>query len=368
MFTIRADVVGSLLRPPELLEARKGLLSGLLSSEEFKAIEDGAVNRAIALQEAVGLEAVTDGEQRRLSFQSQMAEAVEGFGEWNMDAFLWGDWKGGERVGNQRTKRPDSLGVVSKLKRKRWLSVGEFTYLKERTKCIPKITLPSPSLFANFWSKQRSSNAYATLEAFLTDVTDILKEEVDELVRCGATYIQLDAPHYLLFLDSRLRTFYESRGWPFETWLQAGIEMDNAVIGNHPGVTLGFHLCRGNQGSRWLVEGGYDLIAKPIFKGIAAQRILLEYDDARSGSFEPLKEVPEDKTVVLGLVSTKSPRKETVRSLIKRIREASRFVPKERLALSPQCGFGTSIIGNALSVEDQKHKLQTLVATALAVW
>ena len=368
MLTVRADVVGSLLRPTELLEARRDVVSGVISSEKFKAVEDGAVNRAIALQEAVGLEVVTDGEQRRLSFQSQMAEAVEGFGEWNLDAFLWGDWKGDERVGDQRTKRPDSLGVVSKLKRKRWLSVEEFTYLKDRTECIPKITLPSPSLFANFWSRQKSSNAYATLEVFLTDVTDILKEEVDELVRCGATYIQLDAPHYPLLLDPRVRRFYESRGWPLKKWLEVGIEMDNAVIGDHPGVTFGFHLCRGNQGSRWLVEGGYDLIAKPIFDKIGAHRLLLEYDDSRSGSFEPLKEVPEDKIVVLGLVSTKSPRRETVRALTKRIREASRFVPKERLAVSPQCGFGTSIIGNALSVEEQKRKLQTLMATARATW
>ena len=368
LLTVRADVVGSLLRPPELLKARKRFLSGLLCSEKLKVSEDAAVDRAIRLQEAAGLEVVTDGEQRRVSFQSQMVEAVEGFGEWNLDAFLWGNWKGDVRLGDQRTERPDSLGVVSKLKRKRWLSVEEFTYLKERTKCIPKITLPSPSLFSNFWSKEKSSSTYGTLEAYLADVTDILKEEVDELVRCGASYIQLDAPHYPLLLDSGLRTFYESCGWPSEKWLQAGIEMDNTVIGDHPGVTFGFHLCRGNQGSRWLVEGGYDLIAKPIFNKIAAQRLLLEYDDSRSGSFEPLKEVPEDKTVVLGLVTTKSPQTETVEALTNRVREASRFVPKERLALSPQCGFGTSIIGNALSIEDQKRKLDTLVAATRAVW
>ncbi len=368
MLTARADVVGSLLRSADLLEARKGFLAGRLSSEEFKAIEDGAVDRAIALQEGAGLDVVTDGEQRRLSFQSQMTEAVEGFGEWDLDAFLWGDWKGDPQIGDQRTKRPRSLGVVSKLKKKRWLSVGEFVYLKGRTTRIPKVTLPSPSLFSNFWSRQKSSNAYPTLEAFLADVTDILKDEVGELVRCGATYIQLDAPHYPLLLDPGLRRFYESRGWTLEKWLQAGIEMDNAVIGNHSGVTFGFHLCRGNQGSRWLVEGGYDLIARPIFKRIAAQRILLEYDDPRSGSFEPLKEVPEDKTVVLGLVTTKSARRETVKDLTDRIGEASRFIPKERLALSPQCGFGTSIISNALSFEDQKRKLETLAATARAFW
>ncbi len=368
MITARTDVVGSLLRPPELVAARKDLLSGAISPEDFKASEDRAVDQAIALQEEAGLEVVTDGEQRRLSFQSQMAEAVEGFGDWNLDAFLWGDWKGDARVGSQKTRRPESLGVVAKLKRKRWLSVAEFVYLKERTNRIPKITLPSPSLFSNFWSKEKSSQAYPKLDGFLTDVTSILKEEVDELVRCGANYIQLDAPHYPLFLDSDVRQFYESQGWTTEKWLQAGIEMDNAVIGDHPGVTFGFHLCRGNQGSRWLVEGTYDLIAKPIFKAIRAQRLLLEYDDSRSGSFEPLKEVPDNKTVVLGLLTTKSPREETVGLLAQRIREASGFVPLDRLAISPQCGFGTSVIGNALSSEDQKRKLATLVATARTVW
>ena len=333
MLTIRADVVGSLLRPPELLEARKGLLSGSLSSEEFQAIEDGAVDQAIALQERAGLEVVTDGEQRRLSFQSQMTTAVEGFGEWNLDAFLWGDWKGDVRVGDRRTQRPHSLGVVSKLKKKRWLSVDEFVYLKGRTNRIPKITLPSPSLFSSFWSKQKSSNAYATLEAFLADVTDILKDEVDELVRRGATYIQLDAPHYPLLLDSRFRRFYESLGWASEKWLQAGIEMDNTVIGDHPGVTFGFHLCRGNQGSRWLVEGSYDLIAKAIFKRIGAQRLLLEYDDSRSGSFEPLKEVllAEDRRI--------------------RVSENA-FLPVQSLNLGVEQGYVLSRVDGSLTIRE----------------
>ena len=199
-------------------------------------------------------------------------------------------------------------------------------------------------------------------------MAELLREEVDELVRLGASYIQLDAPHYPLLVDPSWREFYESRGWPAERWLELGVELDNRVMGNHPGVTFGFHLCRGNQASRWLVAGGYDWLAARLFPRIHAQRLLLEYDDERSGSFEPLAHVPEDKLVVLGLVTTKTPRRETVEELAARIREASAYVPLERLALSPQCGFATSVIGNALTVEDERAKLATIARTARAVW
>jgi 5-methyltetrahydropteroyltriglutamate--homocysteine methyltransferase len=365
---IRADVVGSLLRPPELLQAQKDVAAGRISQAAFKAIEDRAVDWAVTLQEEAGLPVVTDGEMRRLSFQSQLPEAVEGFGEWDMDAFLWGEWHGDKEIGDWNRDRPPRLGVIGKLRRKRHLSAEEFVYLRARTGRVPKITLPSPSLWANFWSAAHSTAAYPTLDSFLADVVDILREEVAELVRLGATYIQLDAPHYPLLLDPKTRAFYEGQGWTLDTYLQRGIEMDNAVMGDFAGVTFSFHLCRGNQGSRWLVEGGYDLIARPIFQAIRAQRLMLEYDDERSGSFEPLRDVPEDKTAVLGLVTTKTPRRETVDELAARIRKASDYIPLERLALSPQCGFSTSIVGNAITVADQQHKLRTIVATAQAVW
>ncbi len=368
MIAAHADVVGSLLRPPELLEAQEDLAAGRIAQARFKTIEDRAVDEAVALQEAAGLEVVTDGEMRRLSFQSQMTQAVAGFGAWDIDAFLWGEWHGGDAVGDWSGERPADLGVVAKLGRKRHLSAEEFVYLRARTSRIPKVTLPSPGLFVNFWSPERSKGAYASLEKFLADVVKILRDEVEELARLGATYVQIDAPHYPLLLDPQSRAFYESRGWTLEQWLSLGIELDNAVMEDIPGVTFGFHLCRGNQGSRWLVAGGYDTIAKPIFERIRAQRLLLEYDDERSGSFEPLRHVPDDKMVVLGLVTTKRPALETQEELIRSIREASRFVPLERLALSPQCGFATSIIGNKLSLEDEKRKLKLLCDTAHRVW
>jgi 5-methyltetrahydropteroyltriglutamate--homocysteine methyltransferase len=368
VITAHTDVVGSLLRPPELLTARDDYAAGRLTPAEFKRIEDWAVDEAIRLQEEAGLAVVTDGEQRRLSFQSQLLESVEGVGAWTIDAFLWGDWKGNERIGDRRTPRPPDLGVVGKLRRTRHLSSEEFVYLRRRTSRLPKITLTSPSLYANLWSPAKSTAAYPTLDGFLADVVDILRDEVAELVRLGATYVQIDAPHYPLLIDPRTRAFYESQGWNLDQWLRQGIEMDNAVIGSFPHVTFGFHLCRGNQHSRWLVEGGYDLIAKPIFQQIRAQRLLLEYDDERSGTFDPLKAVPDDKTVVLGLVTTKTPRAESPEFLTRRVEEAARVVPLDRLAVSPQCGFATSVGGNAISLDDEKRKLRVMCEAAQAVW
>ncbi len=363
-----ADVVGSMIRPAELLTAREDLAAGRITAAEFKRVEDAAVNQAVAAQEEAGLETLTDGEMRRLSFQSQMPEAVKGFGEFDLDAFLWGDWKGDERVGDLRTERPSALGVTGTLRRERHLSAEEFTYLRGRTARLAKVTLPSPSLFANFWSPAKSAAAYPTLDAFLADVARIIREEIEELVRLGATYIQLDAPHYPLVLDPAWAKLYASRGWTAEDWVAQGVELDNAVMDGFPGVTFAFHLCKGNQGSRWLAEGGYDRLVEPILRRVNAQRLMLEYDDERSGSFEPLRSVPDDKTVVLGLVTTKSPRPETPEELARRIAEAARHFPHEQLGVSPQCGFGTSIVGNKITVAEQNAKLRVVADTARLVW
>src|SRR5215813_13612612 len=340
MITAHTDVVGSLLRPVALRKARDDWVAGRFNHAQFKSIEDRAVDEAVSLQEAAGLDIVTDGEMRRLSFQSPMTEAVDGFGAWDLNAFLWGHWHGGGEVVEQR----------------------------RRTSRVAKVTLPSPGLFVNFWSPERSKSAYASLEHFLADVVAILRDEVAELIRLGATYIQIDAPHYPLLLAPETRTFYESRGWTLDQWLSRGIELDNAVMAGFADVTFAIHLCRGNQESRWLVAGDYEPIARPIFQRIRATRLLLEYDDERSGSFAPLRHVPDDKTLVLGLISTKRPQTEAPEDLIRRITEASRFVPLERLALSPQCGFASSIVGNDLSIEDERRKLERVCETARRIW
>jgi 5-methyltetrahydropteroyltriglutamate--homocysteine methyltransferase len=363
----RSDVVGSLLRPPRLLEAREAFAAGALATAALKAVEDDAVDEALRLQEDAGVEVVTDGEMRRLSFQSQLPAAVDGFSEWDLDAFLWGDWHGDAEVGELQVERPE-LAVVGKLRRRRSLSVEEFVYARGHTDRVLKVTLPSPSLFANFWDPRRAPPEYRTLEDFLADVAEVLREEADELEAMGATYLQLDAPHYTMVLDPDYRDFYASRGWPTERWLELGIELDNRVIGDRPGVTFGFHLCRGNQASRWLVEGGYEAVAEQIFGRIGARRLLLEYDDPRSGSFEPLARVPDDRWVVLGLVTTKRAGLESVDDLARRIDAASRYAPLERLAISSQCGFATSVLGNALTIDDERAKLAVIASAARKVW
>jgi 5-methyltetrahydropteroyltriglutamate--homocysteine methyltransferase len=363
----RSDVVGSLLRPRRLLDVREQFARGELSAAGLKAVEDDAVDEALRLQEDAGVEVVTDGEMRRLSFQSQLPAAVDGLANWDLDAFLWGDWHGDDGVGDRRIARPE-LAVVGKLRRRRSLCAEEFAYARGRTDRVLKVTLPSPSLFANFWDPDRAPPEYRSLEDFLADVAELLRDEADELAAMGATYLQLDAPHYTMVLDPHYRDFYASRGWPTDRWLELGLELDNRVIADRPGVTLGFHLCRGNQASRWLVEGGYDAIAEQIFGGIRAQRLLLEYDDPRAGSFEPLAQVPADKWVVLGLVTTKRPRLESVDELARRIEAAKKYLPLDRLAVSSQCGFATSVLGNALTIDDELAKLGVIADVARKVW
>jgi len=363
----RVDHVGSLLRPRALLDARAQRDAGEIEPDDFKRIEDDAVRRVVDLQEECGCVVVTDGELRRDSFQSEIAAACDGFENVTLDAWLWGDWHS-DSVGDRSTARPPGLAVVERLRKRRNLAAVEFTFLRSLTGHIAKVTLPSPSLLGNLWDPERSPAAYPTLDDFVADVTSIFVEEVRELQRLGCTYVQLDAPHYPLLVDPVWRAFYESRGWSLQEWLAHGIEFDNAVIDAAPAITFGFHLCRGNQGSRWLVSGSYEPIARPIFQGVRAHRLLLEYDDERSGGFEPLEHVRDDQIVVLGLVTTKTPRVESVDWLSQRIREAARILPLERLALGTQCGFSTSIVGNAISEDDERRKLTTIAETAARIW
>jgi 5-methyltetrahydropteroyltriglutamate--homocysteine methyltransferase len=359
----RVEHVGSLLRPQFLRDARDAFARRELTPVEFKAAEDRAVREVVAMQEGVGLPVVNDGEMRRDSFQSELTAACDGFTGVDINAWLWGEWHSSD-VGDATIARPSELAVVAPVRKRRNLPAEEFTFLRGCTSAQAKVTLPSPSLFANLWSPQSSTAAYPTLDAFLADVVQVLCEEVTELVRLGCSYIQLDAPHYPLLIDPGWRAFYEERGWPLGRWLGYGIELDNAVIDAGRPATFGFHLCRGNQLSRWLVAGGYDPIAAPVFSGIKADRLLLEYDDERSGTFDPLRLVPADKVVVLGLVTTKNSRVEPLEQIEARLREASSLIDPGRLALSPQCGFATSVAGNAITPEAQRAKLALLVRAA----
>ena len=363
----RAEHVGSLLRPPALLAARREHAAGRLDAAAFKAVEDRAVDGAIALQRDAGCPVLTDGELRRESFQSELTASCSGFAGVDVNAWLWGDWHSAdEGVGDVRVERPPDLAVVAPIRRRRALAAEEFTYVRSRVAGgeVAKVTLPSPTLFANLWSPERSAGAYPTFDAFMADVVDVLRDEVRELVRLGCTYLQLDAPHYPLLVDPVWRAFYEDRGWSVDRWLSYGVDLDNAVIDAGRPATFGFHLCRGNQHSRWLVAGGYDAIAGPIFGRIRADRLLLEYDDERSGSFEPLRLVPDDRVVVLGLVTTKRSALESEAEVATRLRAAGAIVGLDRLAVGTQCGFATSVGGNAITPEAQRAKLALIVRVA----
>ena len=367
MLAARADHVGSLLRPPELLRAREARSAGRLDSAGLKAAEDSAIRAAVRMQEEAGLAVVTDGELRRESFQSELTAAVSGFEGVSIDAWLWGEWHS-EALGDKMVDRPEEMAVVAPLEQRRSLAAEEATFLRSITDRTAKVTLPSPSLFANLWSPERSRDAYPEFDDFMAGVTAIFVKEVRELERLGVRYVQLDAPHYPLLIDPVWRAFYEARGWSAETWIAYGAEADNALIDAAPSVTFGFHLCRGNQDSRWLVRGAYDAIAAPVFEAVRAHRFLLEYDDERSGGFEPLALVPDDRMVVLGLVTTKDGTLEDEEELVARIAEAADVVGLDRLALGNQCGFSTSVVGNALSMDEQRAKLELIARVAQRLW
>jgi 5-methyltetrahydropteroyltriglutamate--homocysteine methyltransferase len=356
----RSDVVGSLLRPAYLKEAREQHEAGRLSDAAFKRVEDRAVDEAVALQIKAGVEMITDGEMRRYAFYGHLIDAVEGFDRLGGWAIPFRNEQGEKLV----LSRPV---VVSRLKRKRPMCAEEFTYLRARTDRPAKTTLISAQQGAAYYDGEKSRAAYPKIENYLADLVDILRDEVEELIRLGCTYIQIDSPQYTALLDPQLREGYRQRGNDPDRLLDLSIEMDNAVIGSHPGIVFGLHLCRGNNQSKFYAEGDYGPITK-VFRNTKFQRFLLEYDDQRSGGFEPLRQVPEDRTVVLGLVSSKKPALESKDELKQRIASAAAFVALERLALSPQCGFASTMEGNLLTPADQEAKLRLVAETAREVW
>src|SRR5919199_541272 len=339
---IRSEPIGSLLRPPLLLDARRRAERGEITPAEFKRLEDRAVDQAVALQESAGLDVITDGEQRRYAFFGHLVDALEGFDKSAGWAIEFHDEQG-ERLTLQRPV------VVEKLRWRRQMSVEEFTYLRGRTTRPVKVTLVSAQQAAAYYDPHQSRGAYATRDAYLADLVDFTRREIQELRRLGCDYVQIDAPQYAALLDETIREGYRQRGSDPDRLIEASVELDNAIVQGHPGMTFGIHICRGNYRSMFYASGGYDRIARQVFGRSRFDRFLLEYDDERSGGFEPLRHVPDDRIVVLGLVSSKRPQLESPDELLERIREASRIVPLERLALSPQCGFASTSEGNRLS-------------------
>jgi 5-methyltetrahydropteroyltriglutamate--homocysteine methyltransferase len=357
---VRAEVVGSLLRPEFLVTARQQLEAGELDPAGLKRVEDRAVDEAVAAQVAAGIDVITDGEQRRYAFFGHLVDAMAGFDKLGGWAIPFRDARGEQLV----FQRPV---VVEKLRPLRNMAAEEFVYLRATTDRPIKVTMISAQQAAAYYDPEKSKAAYPTRDAYLADIVDLSRREVDELARLGCTYIQIDAPQYAALLDPELREGYRKRGSDPEKLIDTCIEMDNAIIEGHPGVTFAMHICRGNNQSKFYAAGDYEPIAR-IFERTKFNRFLLEYDDERSGGFEPLKHVPEDRVVVLGLVTSKSPTLEGEDELKRRIAEASRHIPLERLALSPQCGFASTMEGNRLTQLDQQRKLQLVGSVARAVW
>jgi 5-methyltetrahydropteroyltriglutamate--homocysteine methyltransferase len=331
-----------------------------MTQAEFKAVEDAAVREAIKLQEDAGIDVVTDGEQRRFAFYGHLIDAFEGFDRESGWAIPFRDEKGEQLI----LKRPV---VVDRLRWKRSMCGEEWTFLRSVAGRPGKVTMLSAQQAAAYYDPEKSKGAYATRDDYLADIVDISRREVDELVRLGCTYIQIDGPQYGALLDSTIREGYRQRGSDPEDLIDRCIELDNAIIQDHSGVTFGLHVCRGNNQSKFYAEGDYEPISR-IFEKTLFNRFLLEYDDSRSGGFEPLAHLPEDRVAVLGLVTTKKPELETESELKTRIEDAARYVPLERLAISPQCGFASTMEGNRISHEEQRRKLELVGRVANSVW
>jgi len=358
----KADHIGSFLRPAELLEARRSA-----SPEKLRQIEDQHIQRVLAKQKELGFEAATDGEFRRRNFMSDFTDAVEGF---DLADAVGRNWQAGQTAGAPVSS---VTGIVtSKLRQVRPLTGHELPFLKAHSPLPIKMTLPSATQFPAISFKSGvTDKVYKDHSALLWDIVEIMKSDLRKLSSDGVKYIQIDAPRYSYYMDPKWRAWIktELKVEP-DAALDEAVRADNACFqaARNSGVTLGIHLCRGNNRSHWYAEGGYDAIAEKLFGTLAVDRFLLEYDDERSGTFEPLRFVPKGKTVVLGLVSSKVPRMEDPDVLAKRIEEASKYVPMENLALSPQCGFASTAEGNLITEDRQWAKLKLVADTARRVW
>jgi 5-methyltetrahydropteroyltriglutamate--homocysteine methyltransferase len=379
----RADVIGSLLRPEYLLEARKNVREGKATAAEGRAAEDRAIKEAIALQEATGMDAVTDGEFRRMSFIATIgvrdAELgpLTGFKTLVTDAEWTGLWKypdgsfGGLTLPEDQTKARRSI-VVDKIGVKRDIVADEFPFLKQNTKkAIAKYTFPAPSWHRVAWDPKHSTDAYPTAEEFLIAMRDYIRDVVKKLIDAGCEYIHMDAPNYAQWhTDSKIREAFESWGHDMDSELIEDAEIDNSVFDGITGITRAIHLCRGNAPrGRWLASGGYEAIAENFYPLLTNyDTLLLEYDTPRAGDFSSLKHVRPDTTVTLGLVTTKDSTLENPAVVEARIREAAEFVPLERLALSPQCGFASGEYADTMTHAQQEAKLRLVGSVARKVW
>ena len=377
LVNLRTDVVGSLLRPAELKQAHADRGADKISAEALRQIEDEAIRKAVRFQEEMGLSVITDGEFRRLNFQDSFAASVSGFAARQVD-FTFMESLSREGKPLQRWDPYHIAGegaailqrrpVAQKLRLARNLPLEEYRFVSGVARKPVKVTLVGPDRITQRFDYQNSKSVYWSTEDFVADVVRIEREMVRSLIDAGCRYVQIDAPSYTAYVDGPSLAEMKERGEDPMKNLTRSIQADNEILRLFDGTTFGIHLCRGNQRSMWHREGSYDAIAEKLFNELRHDRFLLEYDSPRAGTFEPLRFVPKGKIVVLGLVSTKVPDIETVDDLKRRIDSACKYIPLEQLALSPQCGFASDVVGNLINEDDQKKKLEVVVETARQVW
>lgn len=374
---IRTDVVGSLLRPEAVRAARVGFDEGKIAEAELHAIEDAAVRDAVRLQEAAGLDVVTDGELRRLNFQDSFGASVEGYDANRSTLKVYERRVEGAAPGRRwDIAQMHDVGTAvshrrpakARLKLAHNIPLDEYRFVSKVAKAPAKVSLIGPDRIAQRFEYESSAAVYRDLDAFVADVVAIERQIVTSLVDAGCRYVHIDAPGFTAYVDEPTMAQMRGRGEDPMANFSRSLKAEAAVIADYPGVTFGIHLCRGNQRSMWHREGTYDAIAERLFNELPHHRFLLEYDTPRAGSFAPLRFVPKGRVVVLGLVSTKVPDLETVDALKRRIDEASKFLALDQLAISPQCGFASDVVGNLLSADDQKRKLERVAEVARQVW
>jgi 5-methyltetrahydropteroyltriglutamate--homocysteine methyltransferase len=374
---IRTDVVGSLLRPTRLKEAHSAREQGKISEEDLHRTEDDTIREAVRLQEGLGLDVITDGEYRRLNFQDSFAASVTGFAARQVDlSFMESLSREGKplqrwdpyHIAGEGAAILQRRPVSQKLRLARNLPLEEYRYVSSVARTPAKVTLVGPDRITQRFDYQNSKSIYWSTEDFVADVVRIEREIVRSLLDAGCPYVQIDAPSYTAYVDGPSLQEMRERGEDPMKNLARSIKADNEILRLFDNVTFGIHLCRGNQRSMWHREGSYDAIAEKLFNELQHDRFLLEYDSPRAGTFEPLRFVPKGKVVVLGLVSTKVAELEKVDDLKQRIERASKYIPLEQLAISPQCGFASDVVGNLISEDDQKRKLEVVVETARQVW
>ncbi|HME60292.1 MAG TPA: methionine synthase [Candidatus Binatia bacterium] len=375
---IRNDVVGSLLRPVNLKEARRRYDAGQISLGDLRDIEDQSISAAVKLQEEIGLSVVTDGEYRRLNFQDSFGESVAGYdaGKPSLDFYeqrVAGSsplrrWEIPDRGEQKGTAVAQRRPVATKITLSRNVPMEEFRFLRGVARRPGKVALIGPDRISQRFDWQNSKSVYSGLDEFVDDVVKVERDIISGLIGEGCRYVQIDAPGYTAYVDAPSLDAMRARGEDPKENFTRSLKADNALIDGFDQVTFGIHLCRGNQRSMWHREGSYDDIAERLLNELKHDRFLFEYDTPRAGGFEPLRFLPREKIIVLGLVSTKVAQLETVDELKRRVDEAAKYVPLEQIAISPQCGFSSDVVGNLVSEDDQKRKLEIVVEAARQIW